>query len=526
MDAQPVYRIPSNQQIIAEALALGISPAKHGVNLGYRPEDLPRQLWPEISSFDCDKDGYLDIQLCGERQDMFSRYVKNVAESIQFPESSVFITGLGVVAAAMARNFKFDYFGEQAPVNLYAVISQPPGTGKSGAIKKFKDPLQNAFDFINGEAAKKRGAIIADIEELENEIKQEKNKKALVVMKESLAKLKDDLSKHPIYKVFKNDATIEALEGIANDNGGYFSFVSDEMGGFSTLLGLNYSDAGSGNIKSANLLLSGFDGDVVSSARVSRGCASFNACGSVFVIAQDMTIDALMEAGARGNGLAERFLILRERPLIGYRDFSKPFVKIDSELARQYSNLAHKIVTHDNVVLRFDQESEDFISAVRTMHEPKLRQGGEYDHGLLRGTVGKMDKQVKKIACILHVLTRWQGNEEPLVVNLETTMWAMSIFDGLFQQYIAAVASQGVAGTDAYIEKVISVIERKMERIAGTTRQRTIKVHDLRGLLKNSKPFSGLPNITATLKEKILPELENKGLIVVKDNVIYVSPKM
>lgn len=526
MDSKPMYRIPNNQQIIAEALALGISPAKHGVNLGYPPDGLPNQLWPEISSTDSDKDGYLDIQLCGERKDMFSRYVKNISESIQFPESSIFITGLGVVAAAMARNFKFDYYGDHAPVNLYAVISQPPGTGKSGAINKFKDPLVNAFGFINDEARKAQGKILAKIESLEAEIKQEKRPAALERMKEDLAKLNDDLAKHPIYEVFKNDATIEGLEVIASKNNGYFSFVSDEMGGFSTLLGLNYNDAGGGNIKSANLLLSGFDGDVVSSARVSRGNSSFNACGSVFVIAQDMTISALMEAGAQGNGLAERFLILRERPLIGYRDFSKPFVKIDPDLARQYSDLALKIVTHDDVVLRFDQESEDFISAVRTMHEPKLRQGGEYDHGLLRGTIGKMDKQVKKIACILHVLTRWLGKEEPVVVNLETTMWAMSIFDGLFQQYLAAVASQGVAGADAYVEKVTSVIERKMERITGTSRPRTIKVHDLRGLLKNSKPFSGLPNITATLKEKILPELESKGLIVVKDNVIYVSPKL
>lgn len=524
MNSTPKYLIPSNQQIISEALALGITPAKHAAMLGMEGETIHAQLWPEINNSDKDKDGYLDIQLCGNRKDMFSRYVKNISESIQFPESSVFITGLGVIAAAMARNFKFDYYGSQAPVNLYAVISQPPGTGKSGALNKFKEPFMSAFDFLNGETSKTRAKIISDICSLKEELKGEKNKIAFETKSADLSKAEKDLSDNPLFTPFRGDATIEALEMSAGKQRGYFSFVSDEMGGFNTLLGITYGDGKS--VKSANLLLSGFDGDLVNSTRIGRGDSMFNACGSVFVIAQDMTINALMEAGALGNGLAERFLILRERPLIGYRDFSKPFVPIDKDLARQFSDLAFKIVNHSDVVLKFSSESEDFINSVRAMHEPKLRQGGEYDHGLLRGTIGKMDKQVKKIACILHVITKWVGNSEPLVVDLETTMWAMSIFDGMFQQYLAAVSNQGVAGNDAYIEKVISVIERKLERGNRTTLSRKIKVHDLRGLLKNSKPFSGLQNITATLKEKVLPALEEKGMIVVKDNVIYVSPKM
>lgn len=524
MNSAPKYLIPNNQQITAEAMAIGVTPAKHAVNLGMEPENLPACLWPEINYNELDLDGYVNVQLCGERQDMFSRYVRNISENVQFPQSSVFIHGLGVVASAMARNFSFEYGGGQAPVNLYVVTSQPPSSGKSGANEYLSDPVKAAFETLNKKTAGVRRQKAEKLTELKEMLKKATNKNEIEQLNYDVAQIEEFLDENPIYEVCISDSTPEALEALALSQKGYFSFVADEMSGFNTLLGITYSDGkGLGN---ANILLSGYDGGYLSTARIKRGNASGKVRGGVAVIAQDLTIDALIEAGAKGNGLAERFLILREKPLLGFRDFSKAPVSIDYNLMAEYSNLMQKIVNHDDVVFKFSSEAEAFIRSVRAMHEPKLRQGGEYEHNLLRGTIGKMDKQVKKIACVLHVLTKWCGSEEPRMIDIETTMWAMSIFDGMFQQFIAAVSNQGAAGSDAYMQKVISVIERKLERGNRMPASRKIKLNDLRGLLKNSKPFSGLQNITSTLKDKVLPALEEKGFIVVHEGVVHVSPKL
>lgn len=524
MNNKPNYAIPSAQQIITEALALGITPAKYAVELGAEPETLPLQLWPEIKTESFEKDGYRDVMLCAERKDMFTQFIINLADSVKFPRSTAFLHGLGVVASAMTLRFGFRYNGEIQPVNLYTLCAQPPSSGKTPINSALTEPVSAAFDFINGMTMKERAKKLLQKDKLKDELKASKHPREIEALTNDLASIDEWLNDHPIYSVFEQNATAEALEKKAlEQQKGFFSVVSDEGGGFKTLLGFQGDDLKATN---PDIILKAFDNGRVNTSRVGRGNVSGRVRGSIAVIAQSMVINAIIDAGANDTGLAERFLMLRERPMIGSRDWSVS-IERDLSLAKKYSDLIQKIVIRESdVVLSISKDAINFINSVRAGYEPLLAQGKKYDHNLLRGVIGKLDKQVYRIACVLHVLEKWSEGAEPLTVGLDTVMWAHSIYDELLNEYIFSVSVNGVAGNDAYVEKVISVIERKLERGNRMPASRKIKVNDLRGLLKNSKPFSGLPNITTTLKDRVFPELEEKGLIVVKDNVIHVSPKM
>ncbi|AUM58685.1 hypothetical protein phiP47_057 [Plesiomonas phage phiP4-7] len=524
MNNKPSYAIPSTQQIITEALALGKTPAKYAVELGAEPETLPLQLWPEIKTESFEKDGFRDVQLCGERQDMFTKFIVNLADSVKFPRSTAFLHGLGVVASAMTLRFGFRYNGEVQPVNLYTLCAQPPSSGKTPINSALTEPVSAAFDFINAETMKVRAKKMMQKDKLKDELKASKNPREIEALTNDLADIDEWLSNNPVYSIFEQNATAEALEKKAlEQQKGFFSVVSDEGGGFKTLLGFQGDDLKATN---PDIILKAFDNGRVNTSRVGRGNVSGRVRGSIAVIAQAMVIDAIIDAGANDTGLAERFLMLRERPMIGFRDWSVS-VERDPSLSKKYSDLIWRIVVRDgDVTLSIARDAIDFINSVRAGYEPQLAQGKKYDHNLLRGVIGKLDKQVYRIACVLHVLEKWSDGEEPLTVGLDTVMWAYSIYDELLKEYIFSVSVSGVAGNDAYVEKVISVIERKLERGNRMPASRKIKVNDLRGLLKNSKPFSGVPNITSTLKDRVFPELEEQGLIVVKDNVIYVSPKL
>src|SRR5699024_11790773 len=60
--------------------------------------------------------------------DVVGKLARNIARSVQFPESSAYMHFIGCVSAAMLGRFTVEYHGTDQPTALYVVTSQPPST--------------------------------------------------------------------------------------------------------------------------------------------------------------------------------------------------------------------------------------------------------------------------------------------------------------------------------------------------------------------------------------------------------------
>ncbi|WP_236513503.1 DUF3987 domain-containing protein, partial [Escherichia coli] len=106
-----------------------------------------------------------------------------------------------------------------------------------------------------------------------------------------------------------------------------------------------------GKKTNSELVLKAWDKGHVSIARADvSNNMSFVALGCICVIAQDETIDAIMQAGSRGIGVSERFLLVREQTRLGERVFidengNSTYEPIDKSLRADYFRLIHDIMT-------------------------------------------------------------------------------------------------------------------------------------------------------------------------------------
>jgi hypothetical protein len=99
--------------------------------------------------------------------------------------------------------------------------------------------------------------------------------------------------------------------------------------------------------------------------------------GNISVIAQDESIDAILAAGDRGNGLSERFLMLREQSMLGYREHwdmvndcpvSKP---MPDSLRSEYARFIHNVVSAEKTRLTLHNDSARMIGLLRNQWEKK-----------------------------------------------------------------------------------------------------------------------------------------------------------
>lgn len=505
------------QKIYSEAERNGVSPAKIAAQIDKR--FLGRfDMWPQVKSVVSDDEYFSDINICcSERGDILTEYTKSICKAIQFPENTAFLHGMATVASAMVKSFYFEYNGSQKPVTLYAVTAQPPSTGKSGVNECFSAPIMVAYEEHNKRMAKIRSKAIEEIEGLMNDLKNATNEAEKEELRNQKFKQEEIIKNHPHVLYSVDDATPEALAKMAEKQGGMFNVVSAEADAANVMLGNVYSD------RKANygLILKGWDGEYHSVIRASKETEPFFAKGCIAIIAQDESIDSMLEAGQSGRGISERFLLLRERNMFGDRNHNNTH-KVSMTLSARYSTMIHKLVLSDRTVFKFDDESIQFLRGYRQKIEPELADGGKYSNTMLRGALGKADKQIMRIACILHASIEWDntGNESKLI-DISTTMWAVGIYDELIKTYIDAADSMGFAGDNAELIK----LEQKVIEMAGKNKM-SFSVQWLRDNIKKTKPFSGVSKLTNKLRDDLLPSLESRGYLVTDGDTIYINPHL
>lgn len=492
---------------------------------GYRQAS---SFWEPVKDVSSGVDNYATISL-GNSVDVVGKIASSIARSVQFPESSAYMHFLGCISAAMLGRFTVDYHGTEQPTSLYVVTSQPPSTGKSAINSLAIAPMLCEVERINEIRKRERRKLKGQLAQIAKELKQEGQGPQEIQRLMEDREAKDEKLKELGDIVFPvSDTTPEGLAKV-NFHQHNFAVISDEATSINSLLGLTYS---SGDRKSnSELVLKAWDGGHVSITRSNmENNMSFMALGCIAVIAQDETIAGIMEAGSRGIGVSERFLLVREESFLGRRTFvgdngESTFEPVDRELKAQYFQLVHNIMSETGVKLEVGASAMKALNRARQEMEPHLADGGKYSHTMLRGALGKMDKQVIRLASVLHVIRNWfSENSAPLKskrIEMDTMQEALLMFGELSKTYIGAANASGHAGDDAEMGKLIDIIMGLARKNKGVTTPRAVYES-----ARKIKPFLGQAGTAKRIEETLLPMLQERNYLALVGGRIYVNPQL
>lgn len=477
--------------------------------------------WPQVANLDEDTNHYVDVDLISSGG-WLGEYAQSVARSIQFPPNTAFLHLLGVLSCGTAKSFRYEYYGDTAAVNLYVVTAQPSSSGKSGVHRRFSTPFQIALKEFNRVNSIEQAKVEKQIDDLEAQAKEQQKggSDAYEVLSE-IANLAEQRERLNRIEFAYDDITPEAAEAAAVRQNGLINIASAEADALNIILG----DVYKGQSSKANygMFLKTWDMEWHSPSRVTRNTKAGYVYGSVAVIAQQTAIQSILEAGMSGRGISERMLLLSERPVMGNRDHKK-YTPINKELLEKYDSLARNIINErEEVVLKLGRESVELIADFRQKIEPKLADEGEYSNAMIRGAMGKADKQIIKIACLLHIADHWHG-QYPTAnpkVKKEHVLLAIDIFEQLSNTYIQAAEMLGYAGEKTELHCLIEAIERRVQQ-----RKMKMTVRQFRDSVKNLRALKNVPQITNKLKEKHIPMLERLGYLAVDGDTVYLNPKL
>ena len=488
-------------------------------------------MWGEITKdFDTAIETYSDVDLLsipGIKGTFIESYSRSVADSVQFPRSTAMMHLMGCISTACSHRFTVKQYNNDLHVGLYVIGAQPPAAGKSAVNDFFQRQISIAYEQLNNKHRAEIGKINYRINKIKAELKSEGaaiNPNQLDSLMRDMEAEEERLLRYPIFRYNVTDATPEALGDVASRAGGNFTLVSDEATVINTALGLSYGVEG--KVANNETILKGWDGGLVSTARIGRDTPQFFARGAVSVLAQSETILSILKSGERGNGLTERFMFINEKPNIGNRVYvdesgNSLYQAVPSSLTVAYSKMVHSMVLGDPVSLTMKPSAQNMIAMQKQIIEPKLKDTGEFGGNLLRGVMGKMDKQVYKLASVLHIAKEWgEAGNNKTVIQDDTVAAAIALFMKLSETFISAAQSEGYAGHEAEMKKVIDRIVK--DGASG----KPVQFNSIYRALRNVLPFKGSNGFADKLKDRILPELEKQNYIVFYGKEIHVNPEL
>jgi len=456
---------------------------------------------------------------------LLAELCRQISKTVQFPLSTTYAHAIGCIAAAMNRSFYVNIEGSINPVNLYIVSAQPPSTGKSGVNGFLSDPIEKAYWQLNKNNAPKRAKLTKKIKNLSKEISDDEksgtqNEDEVIDKVTMLMELNEEIEKIPSFQPFFTNATPEALESHAFKQQGIFNIVSDEAGSILSTLGITYGV--DGKPANADMVLQGWDKNRMATIRVSRDASNGRPRGVFSVLAQDETIEAILTQGDRGVGIAERFLLCREPSLLGARDHTKKNIIDDSLLAR-YAELVNRLVLCDELTITASKEAAKFINEQRNLIEPEMGDYGKYSSVVLRGVLGKVDKQTYKIASILHASENWEKGIVNKVISLKTMKKAFNIFMELTKVYISTSDEKGFGGVESQVDAMVCYLQKQASK--GKMR---IKTRTLLDNTKKTSAWKGQPKQTSHFRATIMPILTKRNICKYHDEVsdILINPKI
>ena len=401
---------------------------------------------------------------------------KDASEEYFFPLQTATFTSLVVASHAVGCAYSVKSPSKPAlPIPLYGIAEQPSNAGKTGITEEFYYGYARRSTQLNQEIKKEREEVKKSINE---------KMKSGMDINENESKYLESLLDIPIGV---SDPTPEGLESSLVHSGGFFIAYSTEQGLSKTLLGGMYSE---GN-KKDDLILKGYNGEYHSVVRANKERVTFSGrpYGGVFELSQEGTIARIMES-AGTTGISERFLMMLEGDLIGYRQYLDEGVDLagiitgsvkisSSELKRvkpknrsalkQYQKQMSKFPdirknnkiarVEDLIELEFEDDAWVTVLAAKQIMENSIRKD-KIRNSFLASMRGKIDLQIMKVAATIHCMD-WDIETHGQIgrkINADTVRTAFCIVDGLFDGIKKIADSNNLYGDNSEDSFVLDYI--------------------------------------------------------------------
>lgn len=472
----------------------------------------------ERSTFCAKKD------LIDNEDNILTNLALDIAKKIQFPESTAYFHGIGIVAAAMTKNFQYQLGDRCNPCNLYAVSSQPPGSGKSGVHWYYFQPFAAEVETLNKSVEKSIKQKEKQGNKLKQQIKEAKNNpNEMFDLINSFEKLEGEIEQMTTYKPALTNATPAAAEEQAAVQGGFFNIASDEAEAVNVLLGGTYANDGKCDYE---IFLKGFENGYFSSSRVSRSGYNGNVRSSFVVIAQDDAVLQLIKVAATGRGVFDRILIFQEPSNVGNRTYSVESMNdsINETNYSEYKSMMKELVHGDPKTLVFDDEARKTILSIKSQFEPFLKRGEKYGSDMWRGTVSKAEYQICKISCVLFAVDNIRYKKGFNVsIGSRYVEKAAKIYKKILDQMYEQINNMtGVTGDD----EVTAFYEWAKAKF---DKEKRVKL-DINVVIKgirNKVAFKQMKGDWKTyFSESLAPKLEHANIIVFHRGFVYLNPNI
>lgn len=422
---------------------------------------------------------------------VIGRLAKVIADCVEFPEASTFLSLLGSASAAVSANFAVQYrTGSPITTGLYVIVEQPPATQKSYILGIGINPYSMAM----GEHNKRVKAKIIE-------------------MNERLSK--DDPKEMPKYGfVVATDATSAAMDKhLSECSEGRFVIASAEQSALISLF-----PEGNSFASTNELILKGYAGEYVAGMRGGRSAFSGMANGSIILIAQSNTSRRVL-AASNGSGMAERFIFMAEPSNLGGRHFEGGFPTteerrpFETAIRACISSYSEKVLSGLGIVmdpenleqLRASAHGYQMIKQARKDMEPRLGELKDSGDMVLLSWLGKFETHALKVASVLHVFEcLGNGVAVPPIIPDAILDAAMQFVEVMSDHMEQLLHDAGESGNEAEEEAVVLTMDgRKMS--ARTLVQR----------LRNKKPFKAMGKAGYKAAESRVAKMITAGILVI-----------
>jgi replicative DNA helicase len=333
-------------------------------------------------------------------------FVEAEAEATQTPVELAACLSLAVVSACAAGSYEVEVRpGYREPIQIFALVTLPPGERKSAVFADCTRPLREfEREQVEASAPKIQAAIarhkILEIRSLEAIKRAAKSGDP---MDAQLAEqLSVELAEHIIPtapRYVADDTTPERLAGLLSENGGRLAVMSAEGGLFETFAG-RYSD-GVANIET---LLKGHAGDMLRVDRQNRAAIHVDrpALTLGMCVQPDVLAGLAQKPTFRGRGLLARLLFALPQSKMGRRLVVAP--PVPEPVKAAYDRMCRNLLASrrdDPATLTFARSDLERLDRFAAELEPRL--GPDGDLVKIRDWAAKLVGASVRISALLHL---------------------------------------------------------------------------------------------------------------------------
>ncbi len=423
-------------------------------------------------------------------------WIMDVSKRMQTPPTFSATAAISFLSSVIARRVTITpmRYNKEWVVypNLWGAIVGNPGSQKSPSIKPMFEPIRK-HDKVQRDLYK------IELEHWEYEVEQCKQKKSD----------KSEYPEKPIQQaLYTNDATVEALQKIHQDNPQGLQIYRDELSGFIE------SMSKQGREGARQFFLEGWSGDgTFSYDTVSRGNTYIDGlCLSIFGSIQPSVLAKQIEGAANGktaDGFIQRFqMLVKSAPHADY-DIRLADVEPDYQAKQAYDNVFERLLNLPRDIttnVNFDNNAQDIFDVWFEQLEKRLRSGKMSD--VMASHLNKYRSLMPSLALIFEAINNddfcVERLSSDLLVSAQSAQLAIE-----WVQYLEIVARDIFTNdTDVEIDHTVLLAGKIAARIESGKIADKMPMRAIKRMFKSKKDTEYLAAALDMLRENDWLEIE------------------